>query len=157
MQIMASEFRIVRRVEFAETDMAGIMHFSNFFRFMETAEHRFFRSLGHSIVTDSVEPRVGWPRVHASCDYRHPVRFEDELEVHLLVREKRSRSLRYGFRFIRQGVVPLEVAQGELVVVCVQRKGADAMEAVPIPEAIANQLEVAAPGALEAFWDWERL
>ena len=28
---MPSEFAISRTVEFAETDMAGIMHFSNFF------------------------------------------------------------------------------------------------------------------------------
>ena len=35
-----------RRVEFAETDMAGQVHFSNFFRYMEAAEHAFFRSLG---------------------------------------------------------------------------------------------------------------
>ena len=43
---MAYEFRIVQEVEFYHTDMAGIMHYSNFFRFMEAAEHAFFRSLG---------------------------------------------------------------------------------------------------------------
>ena len=43
---MAYEFKATRQVEFSETDMAGIMHFSNFFRFMETAEHGFYRSLG---------------------------------------------------------------------------------------------------------------
>ena len=46
---MAYEYSIVRGVEFSDTDMAGIMHFSNFFRFMEAAEHGFFRSLGLSI------------------------------------------------------------------------------------------------------------
>ena len=46
---MAHEFTLTRRVEFSETDMAGIVHFSNFFRFMESAEHAFFRSLGFSV------------------------------------------------------------------------------------------------------------
>ena len=46
---MSYEFQITRRVEFSETDLAGIMHFSNFFRFMESAEHAFFRSLGFSV------------------------------------------------------------------------------------------------------------
>ena len=30
--------------EFCDTDMAGIVHFANFFRFMESAEVEFLRS-----------------------------------------------------------------------------------------------------------------
>ena len=82
---MAYEFKVVRSVEFHETDMAGIVHYSNFFRYMETAEHGFFRSLGFSLVTDQTDPPIGWPRVHAECDYFQPLRFEDEVEIHLLV------------------------------------------------------------------------
>ena len=47
---MPYEFQLSRRVEFSDTDMAGIMHFSNFFRFMEAAETAFLRSLGLSVV-----------------------------------------------------------------------------------------------------------
>src|SRR5687767_11195351 len=96
---MAYEFKIVRRVEFSETDMAGIVHYSNYFKYMETAEHAFFRSLGFSIVTKNIESPVGWPRVHAECDFKHPLYFEDDVEVHLLVAEKRSKALSYIFRF----------------------------------------------------------
>ena len=78
---MPYQYRIIRRVEFSETDMAGIVHYSNFFRYMEAAEHAFFRSIGFSVVTRNVDPPVGWPRVHAECDYRRPIRFEDELEI----------------------------------------------------------------------------
>ena len=42
-------FTTTRRVEFGDTDMAGIMHFANFFRFMEAAEPDFLRSLGLSV------------------------------------------------------------------------------------------------------------
>ena len=42
---MASEFTITRRVEFSETDLAGIMHFTNFYRWMEICEQaEFLRS-----------------------------------------------------------------------------------------------------------------
>ena len=41
-----STFITHRRVEFSDTDMAGIVHFANFYRYMEQAEHDFFRSLG---------------------------------------------------------------------------------------------------------------
>src|SRR5260221_14772436 len=47
---MPYEFKHTRRVEFSDTDMAGIMHFSNFFRFMEATETAFMRSLGLSVV-----------------------------------------------------------------------------------------------------------
>src|SRR5213594_4933640 len=108
---MAYEFKLVRRVEFSDTDMAGIVHYSNFFRYMEAAEHEFFRSLGFSVVTRQVDPPVGWPRVHAECDYKHPLRFEDEVEIRLLVSEKRSKSLSYQFRISKINVSPpVEVA-----------------------------------------------
>ena len=46
---MPYEFKLTRRIEFAETDMAGIVHFANFYRMMEVTEHAFFRSLGFSL------------------------------------------------------------------------------------------------------------
>src|SRR5437016_11098536 len=144
---MAYEFKVVRRVEFSDTDMAGIVHYSNFFRYMEAAEHGFFRSLGLSVVTRQVDPPLGWPRVHAECDYQQPLRFEDEVEVRLLVSEKRSKSLSYLFRFVKLNASPpVEVAQGSLTVVCVTHQDGK-MRAATIPKTIADKIEVA-PRAL---------
>src|SRR5205085_7281455 len=98
---MAYEFRAKRMVEFSDTDMAGIMHFSNFFRFMETAEHGFFRSLGLSVIMNGFDPPLGLPRVHASCDYKAPLRFEDLVEIRLLVQQKKAKALGYQFRFVK--------------------------------------------------------
>ena len=139
---MAYEFKAQRRVEFSDTDMAGIMHFSNFFRFMETAEHGFFRSLGFSICDPARPPRIGWPRVHASCDYHKPLRFEDLVEIRLLVTEKRSKSITYQFRFNRlDGDASEEVARGLLTVVCVGHDATGAMRATTIPEEIAARID----------------
>jgi acyl-CoA thioester hydrolase len=141
---MAFEFKAVRRVEFSETDMAGIVHYSNFFRYMETAEHGFFRLLGHSVVMDKFEPPLGWPRVHAECQYRQPLRFEDEVEIHLLVSEKKSKSLAYIFKFRKlNGAAPVEVARGSLTVVCVTKQANGKFSAASIPEAFADQIQVA--------------
>src|SRR5437016_11329954 len=96
---MPSEFKVVRRVEFVDTDMAGIMHFANFFRFMEAAEHEFVRSLGLSINIELEGRRITFPRVHASCDYKAPLRFEDEVEIAVRVRERRAKSIAYDFTF----------------------------------------------------------
>jgi len=147
---MAYEFKSRRRVEFSDTDMAGIMHFSNFFRFIETAEQDFFRSLGFSIWEKDRYPRIGWPRVHASCEYHKPLRFEDLVEIHLLVAEKRSKALTYQVRFRRlNGAAPEEVARGRLTIVCVSHAADGAMKATAIPEEIASKIEVAPRELLE--------
>lgn len=143
---MPHEFKATRRVEFAETDMAGIMHYSNFFRFMETVEHAFFRSLGFSVADRQANPPVGWPRVHVRCDFKQPLFFEDEVELHLLVREKKSKALTYEIRFRKLNANPvIEVARGFLTAVCVTRQADGSMRAATIPAAIADQIEVA-PG-----------
>jgi YbgC/YbaW family acyl-CoA thioester hydrolase len=145
---MAFEFKVVRRVEFSETDMAGIVHYSNFFRYMETAEHGFFRSLGFSVVMRQFETPMGWPRVHAECDYRHPLHFEDEVEIHMLVSDKKSKSLSYIFKFRKlNGPGPIEVARGMLTVVCVTKGPDGKFAAANMPKEFADQIEVA-PAAL---------
>ena len=146
---MAYEFKIQRRIEFSETDMAGIVHFSNFFRYMEFAEHAFYRSLGFSAMMDDFEPPLGLPRVHAQCDYHHPLRFEQMLEIHLLVRERRPKVITYDFRFRSlQTDPPTNVARGRLTVVCVRRKPDGTFVSTVLPEDVAAKITAAPPECL---------
>ena len=79
-------FISTRRVEFSDTDMAGIVHFSNFYRYMEQAEHTWFRSLGLKIIEKQADQSViSWPRVSASCTFDAPSFYDDVLEVRLVV------------------------------------------------------------------------
>lgn len=140
---MPFEFKLTRRVEFAETDMAGIVHFANFYRMMEATEHAFFRSLGFTIHGHDPVSATGWPRVSASCDFRAPLRFEDEVEIHLLVAEVRTRSIRYVFVF-RKVADGSEVARGSVVAVCASvEKATGKLSAVPIPEAVRAAIQPA--------------
>ena len=132
------EFTITRRVEFSETDAAGIVHFANYFRYMEYAEHAFFRSLGRSIVDAELD--VGWPRVHCHCDFKKPLRFEDEVEIRLLVEAISSKSIRYQFRFSTGGT---EVGRGGFTIVCVSHNEAGEMKATAIPPEISTHIEAA--------------
>ncbi len=145
---MPYEFKLTRRVEFAETDMAGIVHFSNFFRMMEATEHAFFRSLGFTIHGHENGTTTGWPRVSASCDYRAPLKFEEEVEIHLLVAEVRARSIRYQFIFRKADGT--EVARGQVAAVCATvDKTTGKLAPVQIPEPIRAQI-TPAPAALLA-------
>ena len=136
---MPSTHTITRRVEFSETDQAGIVHYSNFFRYMEACEHDFFRALGTSIVDKT--SGVGWPRVHATCEYRKPLFFEDEFTITLRVTGKTSKSISYEFFFTKDGD---EIANGGLTICCVRRDDTGAMKAADIPTDLAAKIEVAA-------------
>src|SRR5436190_5816684 len=139
---MPSTHTITRRVEFSETDLAGIMHFSNFFRFMETAEHDFYRRLGLKLVTKNPDgSSIGWPRVSATCDYKRPLRFEDEVDVMLRVAKKTDKSITYEFTFRKKGDAD-DAAQGAVTIVCCSfREGR--MQATLIPKEFNEKIEVA--------------
>jgi YbgC/YbaW family acyl-CoA thioester hydrolase len=133
---MAYEFKIRRLVEFSDTDMAGIVHHAVYFRYMESAEHAFFRSLGLTVAPPKNSTSVGWPRVHTEADFSAPLRFEDEVEIHLLVTEKKSKALTYAFRLRK-----LNTAE-PYAVVCIKMVGGK-MKAANIPKEIADKISVA--------------
>lgn len=146
---MVHEFKTRRRIEFVETDMAGIVHFSNFFRFMEAAEHDFFRSLGIFLHSQDKDHLRGFARVHADCDYLRPLRLYDEFEVHLQITRIGRTSITYRFVFTLteergQPCEPVQIATGSLVVACVQRSpDGHGLEKASLDPRITEQLDVA--------------
>lgn len=142
---MAYEFKTRRLVEFSETDMAGIVHFTNFFRYMEQTEHAFYRELGMSVMMKEEGRIISWPRVSASCDYKRPLRFEDEFETHLLVRSKNAKSLNldFVFRKLNADSDPEIIARGELAVVCVTKDNDGSMKSIEIPQHIVDRIDEA--------------
>jgi acyl-CoA thioester hydrolase len=147
------EFKINKTVEFAETDMAGIMHFSNFFRYMEIAEHAFYRRLGWSVHPHESIRDVVWPRVNAQCDFKKPLYFEDNVEIHLMVQEKREKSIRYLFHINK--IVDdekINVAIGKLTIVCSQYdKETRSFKSAPLPDRINENLENAPDHLLKRY------
>lgn len=136
------------RVPFADTDLAGIVHFANFFRYMENAEHAFFRSLGFSIHPGGSAARglesysgYGWPRVSATCDYKKPLRFEEEVDVALFILKRTAKTIDYEFRFMVQDKTE-PVAVGKLTVICTRfDEEAKRMRATDMPESIRTKID----------------
>jgi YbgC/YbaW family acyl-CoA thioester hydrolase len=108
-------FRVSRRIEFADTDMAGIVHFANFFRFMEAAEVDFLRAHGLSVVMHWEGHRISFPRVAASCDYLRPIRFQDVVEITVNLQRLGRKSVTYAFEFFRGAEL---IARGQVSSVC---------------------------------------
>ncbi len=137
-QIMLHEFRTKRRIEFADTDMAGIVHFARFFVFMETAEHEFLRSLGTSVAAKLDNLPHGWPRLAVSCEYLSPAKFEEVLDIHLIVARKGNKSMTYKFEFRRGETL---IARGQVSTACCVFYPDGKLKAIPIPDFIADQIQ----------------
>ena len=135
---MVSEFRLKRQVQFYETDAAGIVHFSNYFRYMEEAEHALWREAGLTVSARSSD--IGWPRVSASFEYSRPLRFEDEFEAYIRIAEIGEKRIRYVCTILAAGTV---VATGNMTIVCVRKVPNEPMKAVPIPPEIVSRIRVA--------------
>lgn len=139
---MSAELTYPRRIQFAETDLAGVLHFSNYFRLMEEIEHAFWRSLGYSVIHGDGPEKVSWPRVTASCEYLAPARFEDELTLKLRITDVGARSLTFEVDFLRDGQ---RIARGRIkAACCATRDGA--FRSIPIPDYIRGKLERAKAG-----------
>lgn len=153
---MAHDFVLERELAFHETDMAGIAHFSNFFRWMEMAEHAFLKSLGIEPVVQDGEQFWGWPRVRASCEYHAPIRFGDRFEVHLFVKEIKPKAVVYFFRFrkVLEDGGRQALAKGEMTAVYA---GFDvpkqSMRALDLEAALKERIEEAPAELMKAARD----
>jgi len=133
---MISHTVVPMRVEFSHTDMAGIVHFSEYFRYMEAAEHAFFRERGLSVSQHIGEVRFSWPRVSCRFDYTAPLRFEDEFETHITLLRIGATSLTFSCRVIHGNTL---CAMGESTSVCCCMNDG-AMKKTPIPAEILARL-----------------
>jgi acyl-CoA thioester hydrolase len=134
---MPAPFHTTRLVEFADTDMAGIMHFASFYRYMESAEHELLRSLGLSVYTEIDGVPVTFPRVAASCDFHSPARCEDVLEIDVTIERVGTKSVTYGFAFSDKG---RDVATGKMTCVCCRVPHGGEPVSIPIPDYVAAKL-----------------
>lgn len=113
-------FKTSIRVTAVDTDAAGVVHFSNYFRFFERAEEEFYNTLGFSF-KDFWSRGLWFPRVEAFCQYKKPAWFNDLLNVEVTVDELREKSVRLGFTMLNKETRDF-LASGYLVIVAVDRQ-----------------------------------
>jgi acyl-CoA thioester hydrolase len=130
--------KYTRRVEFAETDAAGIVHFSMFFRYMEEAEHAVWRNSGLDIL--NVAPNLSWPRISAHCDFKAPLKFQDEFEVRTTIGAVTRSTIQWSHTLMRGET---RIASGTVTVVCVSKADDGSMKSSDLPEAVISRLRAA--------------
>jgi YbgC/YbaW family acyl-CoA thioester hydrolase len=132
---------MTRRVQFRETDAAGLVHFSAFFQYMEEAEHALWRAAGLSIFVPGAD--YGWPRLNTSFEYYRPLRFEDEFVASIRIVAMDRSTIRYEC-LLSKGEE--EIAKGALTIICVSKRPNEPMKAISIPAEVAERLGPARSG-----------
>ena len=134
-----SEFVYHRRVQFPETDASGIVHFTNFFKYVEEAEHAMWRAVGLSI-QPSATAQIGWPRVAASFEFRRAAQIRGR--VRGAPPDRREDAKTHPLRAVlkKEGEV---LAEGSLTIICVRQRPGEPLKAIDMPADIAARFEVA--------------
>jgi acyl-CoA thioester hydrolase len=131
-------FSYRRRVEFAETDAAGMTHFSVFFRYMEEAEHAVWRQAGMDIFANHEER--SWPRVSANFDFKAPLRFQDEFEVQTEIATVSRSTIRWAHVIMRGDTL---IGTGAVTAVYVAKGRDGGMKSTAIPADVISRLRAA--------------
>jgi acyl-CoA thioester hydrolase len=110
------------RVRYAETDQMGIVYYANYLVWFEIGRVELLRSLGLAYSQLETEHECILPVVEASCRYRSPARYDDEILIETRPALLRNSVLKFAYRILRkapEGAEPTLLAEGETVhVVC---------------------------------------
>ncbi|MEZ0290339.1 MAG: thioesterase family protein [Sulfolobales archaeon] len=132
---MGEKFSYNMYVPWVDTDAAGVVHFTNFLRYVERAEEELFRREGLSY-RDLNQKNIWLPRVEAFIRYINPLRNGDLVEVVLWVSEIREKAVRYEFKIYNKTTERIS-AEGHLVIVCAEING----RSVRCPEKLVEVLK----------------
>lgn len=124
-------FRFQTRIRFIDTDVSGRIHYTAMFRYFESAEIEFMRSLGITYGGREVD----FPRVHVECDFQLPLVHDDVIDIEVCLTKLGRSSGRLEFRTLRKGE---QAANGVVVIVCVDKQ---TQRPIPIPAEIRARLE----------------
>jgi len=102
----AAEARI--RVRYAETDQMGVVYYANYLVWMEVARMEWCRAHAVDYREMEREDGVALAVAEASCRYRSPARFDDEVAIRVWVEEANSRMVTFHYE--------MRVAEGDRLV-----------------------------------------
>ncbi len=117
-------FTTTVRVRYAETDQMGVVYYANFFVWFEIGRVELLRQIGFDYAAMEAEEGCLLPVVEATCRYRSPARYDDQLLIETHVQNQRTSMIKFGYRVLRPGVdggEPKLLAEGETVHVFVDK------------------------------------
>ena len=110
------------RVRYAETDQMGIVYYANYLVWFEIGRVELLRALGLTYNRLEIEHQCILPVIEASCRYRAPARYDDQIAIETRPSMLRGSILKFAYQVWRKATLAEErklLAEGETVhVVC---------------------------------------
>jgi len=132
---VAQPFHFQTRIRFIDTDASGRIHYTAMFRYFESAEIEFMRTLNLTYLKHDFT----LPRVHVECDFRLALTHDDLIDIELRVAKIGRSSVHFAFRTLKAGEL---AAHGAVVIACMDRQ---TQCSTPLPDDLRAKLaEVAA-------------
>jgi YbgC/YbaW family acyl-CoA thioester hydrolase len=89
-------------VRWVDTDALRVVHYSNYFRYVEAAEEELYRSLGFTFKELNEKHKIAILRAEAFCSFKAPARFGDIVTVMLRVEDRTEKTMKYSFEIHRK-------------------------------------------------------
>jgi acyl-CoA thioester hydrolase len=129
-----------QRVRYAETDQMGIVYYANYLVWFEIGRVEVLRNLGLTYHELETQHKLILPVVEATCRYRAPARYDDEILIESRPSLLRGSVLKFAYRIFRDapdGEQRKLLAEGETVhVVCDEN-----LQRMPLPQEYAKALK----------------
>jgi acyl-CoA thioester hydrolase len=110
------------RVRYAETDQMNVVYYANYLVWFEVGRVELLRKLGFSYRQLEEEHGCILPVIEATCRYRSPARYDDQILIETRPALLRGQVLKFAYRILRkaeEGADPTLLAEGETVhIVC---------------------------------------
>ena len=122
--------------------MAGLVHFSNFFKYMETAERDFFEAAGVNLINTQPGKAIGWPRARAECKFSAPLRFGDTIDIHIAVKAVKDRSIDFQFRIYRRNPdgSRTHAAKGHMSTILTELTASGQLRSIELPDSVREKI-----------------
>jgi acyl-CoA thioester hydrolase len=116
---LASQTRV--RVRYAETDQMGVVYYANYLVWMELGRVELLRQAGFEYKSMEIEDDCHIPVVEATCRYKSPARYDEEIIVETRAKVLRGYILKFSYRILAADGENL-LAEGETVHVVTDSK-----------------------------------
>ncbi len=89
------------KVRFVETDMMGVVHHSNYFRWFEMARVEYLRQIG-ILLNDMMDDNIVFPITDVDCKYRASAKFDDYILIEAVLAEVSKVKMVFTYRVLRE-------------------------------------------------------
>lgn len=92
---------VEEKVRFVETDMMGVVHHSNYFRWFEIARVEYLRQAS-VFLTELMADGIVFPITHVDCQYRASAKFDDIILIETILEEVSPAKMVFTYRVVRK-------------------------------------------------------